>query len=75
MQPQRFSAIGRPPGFASSGSADGVEVRPPNDLAPGRTQTLTDLPSWHLPNMQARADALGRSLRTTERMWSVLRQR
>lgn len=29
----------------------------------------------HLPNMQARADALGRSLRTTERMWSALQQR
>ena len=29
----------------------------------------------HLPNMQARADALGRSLRTTERMWKALRDR
>lgn len=29
----------------------------------------------HLPNMQARADALGRKLRTTERMWSTLQQR
>lgn len=28
-----------------------------------------------LPNMQARADALGRSLRTTERMWKALQQR
>ncbi|MFK3678694.1 hypothetical protein ACI2IP_13260 [Microbacterium sp. NPDC090218] len=28
----------------------------------------------HLPNMRARAEELGRSLRTTERMWSALQQ-
>jgi hypothetical protein len=29
----------------------------------------------YLPTMQARADALGRSLRTTERMWAALQRR